>query len=183
MLIVVALGAWFSWYTLTHNRTGASERLFHIGQGEGVRSIAGRLESDHVIVSQWLFLAYLWAEGLRGKTVAGDYVLSGQLTIPEIILKLTQGEAESLSVTVTFPEGWESRRMADRLTANNLPGDEFLTLVQHPKPEWRDRFVFLQGLPPDASLEGFLFPDTYSFFKKAQAEDIVVAMLGTFNRR
>lgn len=180
--MAVLLGGWFLWYTLVHAQTGTPERLFHINQGESVRSIAERLESDHLVVSQWLFLAYLWEQNLRGKTVAGDYLLSGQLTIPEIALKLTSGAVESVSVTVTFPEGWDSRKMAERLTANNLPGEEFLNLVQHPKPEWRAEFSVLQSVPQNASLEGFLFPDTYTFFKKASAEDIVVAMVGNFEK-
>jgi UPF0755 protein len=182
VVVVAIFVVWFSWYTMLHARGGAPERLFHINQGESVRSIAERLEEGHVIVSQWLFLGYLWEKNLRGKTVAGDYLLSGQLTIPEVALKLTQGEVESFSVTVTFPEGWESRRIAERLMANKLPGEAFLNLVQHPKPEWRDRFTFLQSSPKNASLEGFLFPDTYTFYKAANAEDIIVAMLGNFEK-
>lgn len=183
LVVVSVFALWFMWYTMMHVETHAPERLFHINQGETTWSIAQRLEDDRFVVSWRLFLAYLWKENLRGKTIAGDYLLNGQMTIPEIAFKLTRGETESLSVTITFPESWNSRKMADRLTANGLPGEDFLTLVQQPKPEYRDRFLFLKYIPEGASLEGFLFPDTYSFFKKATAEDIVTTMLGNFGTR
>jgi UPF0755 protein len=73
--------------------------------------------------------------------------------------------------------------MAERLTAKGLPGEAFLELVKHPLAQWRDQYPFLQTLPAGATLEGFLFPDTYSFFKNASAEDIVTKMLGNFQKR
>ncbi|MEI8104092.1 MAG: endolytic transglycosylase MltG [Candidatus Moraniibacteriota bacterium] len=182
-VVIVVFVAWFMWYTMMHTETRVPERLFHINQGETTWSIAERLEDDRFVVSRWLFVAYLWKENLRGRAIAGDYLLNGQMTMPEIAFKLTQGETESLSVTITFPEGWDSHKMADRLTANGLPGADFLILVQQPKPEYRDQFPFLKNIPENASLEGFLFPDTYSFFKKAAAEDIITTMLGDFGMR
>ena len=170
-------------YQGTTARTGAPERLFHINSGESVRSIAHRLEADGIIYSRWFFLFSVWEQGVRGKTQAGDYLLNGTLTVPEIVFKLTNGGAESLSVTITFPEGWDSRKMAERLTASNLPGADFLALVQHSDPKWWDQFPFLRTLPANASLEGFLFPDTYSFFKTATAEDIIAKMLGNFQSK
>ena len=192
--ILAAVAVFFGfWYQVNSSRTLAPERAFHINQGDSVPVIAERLEQAGLIRSQYYFLFYIWEKGLRGRTQAGDYLLSGQLTVPEIATKLTSGDSESLSVTVTFPEGWNSRQMAERLNANHLPGDDFLREVQMPKsawrqgsqasmPAWRGRFAFFD-LPADGSLEGFLFPDTYSFFKDATAEDIIVKMLGNFENR
>ena len=182
--IVMAGAVFFGfWYQMIHSRTGSGEQVIHISSGESVPTIAEHLEQSGLIRSKWYFLFYIWEKNLRGRTQAGDYLLSGQLTIPEIAEKLTNGGSESLSVTVTFPEGWDSRQMAERLTANHLPGDDFLRLVRQPLPAWREQFTFLADTPTDASLEGFLFPDTYSFFKNATAEDIVVKMLENFDNR
>lgn len=185
LILVAALGVAFLGlsYEATHSRTAASERAFHVGRGENAVDIGGKLESDGLVRSKWFFVYYIWKEGLRGRTQAGDYVLSGGMTVPEIAFKLTSGETESLSVDVTFPEGWDSRRMAERLTAKGLPGDGFLALVERPLPEWRAEYPFLADLPESASLEGYLFPDTYSFFKNATAEDIVTKMLADFGSR
>jgi UPF0755 protein len=42
---------------------------------------------------------------------------------------------------------------------------------------------FLAGRPPGASLEGFLFPDTYTFAKGASAHQVVQAQLDDFAKR
>jgi UPF0755 protein len=44
-------------------------------------------------------------------------------------------------------------------------------------------FDFLRVLPDNATLEGYLFPDTYRIFKDAAAEDIVVKMLANFDKK
>lgn len=180
-VLAAAFGA-FS-YQAAHSRTEAPEQAFRVNRGDNAPVIGERLESAGLIRSKWFFVYYIWKEDLRGKTIAGDYLLSGRLTVPDIATKLTTGEVESLSVDVTFPEGWESKRMAERLTASGLPGEEFLRLVGAPSPEWRVKYAALSQLPEGASLEGYLFPDTYSFFKNATAEDIVSKMLANFDAK
>ena len=73
--------------------------------------------------------------------------------------------------------------MSERLTANDLPGAEFLVLAEKPKVQWREQFSFLQDAPSTASLEGFLFPDTYFFDPASSAEIIIEKMLANFGKR
>lgn len=73
--------------------------------------------------------------------------------------------------------------MADRLTANGLPGEEFLVLALKPLPEWRTKFSFLIDLPQNSSLEGYLFPDTYLFAPEATAQDIITVLLKNFGQK
>jgi UPF0755 protein len=73
--------------------------------------------------------------------------------------------------------------MAARLTAIGLPGDKFSYLVVHPLPEWRTKFDFLADLPEGASVEGFLFPDTYLFNPDASGQTIIETMLRTFGKK
>lgn len=187
LVVGVAVGAaaflGFS-YEAAYSVTDVPRQLFHIKHGESTVNIAQRLENAGLIRSRWFFIYELWKENLRGKIIAGDYQLGGRSTVPDILSQLTsEGGAESLSVEVTFPEGWESRKMAERLNANALPGDAFLALVREPIPSWREKYAFLKDVPQGASLEGFLFPDTYSFFKKATAEDIVTKILNNFDAK
>lgn len=162
---------------------GNEKRNFRVNPGENVFQIGEKLESQGFISHKEYFVFYMWKESLRKSILAGDYVLTGTMAIPEIARVVIQGDVVSRSVTITFPEGWDSTKVADRLNANGLPGQGFLELVLHPKPEWRTRFSFLSAIPQDASLEGFLFPDTYTFAKDASAEDIVVKMLQDFDTR
>lgn len=154
-----------------------------IEKGENVVDIGTKLQDAGVISWRGYFIYYVWKEGLRHDLVAGEYRLSGRLTIPEIVETITKGVVVPQGVTVVFPEGWDSGKMADRLDANGLPGRAFLGLVKHPEPRWREEFWFLKDLPPGASLEGFLFPDTYTFTFETSAETIVKRMLTNFNSR
>jgi UPF0755 protein len=128
----------------------------------------------------------LWHLVRKQKThalVAGTYSLSGNLSPADIAFLITEGKIVSRDIRITFPEGWNSKKMAERLTANDLPGADFLTLVQKPPAELRTQFDFLLDMPPNASLEGFLFPDTYFFDPQSAPDVIIKRMLTNFGKK
>lgn len=163
--------------------TNTKGQVFEVKRGEDAFVLAERLEQDSIIASRWPFLWHLVRERKTRDIVAGQYALSGNLTVGDIVFMITEGKTVSRDIRVTFPEGWTSRKMADRLTANGLPGDNFLYLVKHPLPEWRTQFDFLSGSPVGASVEGFLFPDTYLFNPEASGQTIIETMLRNFDRK
>lgn len=182
-VLAVIVFLFVSYQVSSSRGSRASERAFRVNQGENILAIGDKLQQQGLIQWKWYFVYYAWKEDLRQTMQAGDYVLKGSMTIPEIARIISQGDILSTSVTVTFPEGWDMRKMADRLNANGLPGDEFLALARKPLPEWREQYVFLKGLPDDTALEGFLFPDTYTFAEDVSAQDIVARMLRNFNEK
>lgn len=169
----------------TDHFTGAvkTEQSFEVKSGEDALALGVRLEESGLIFSRYTFLWYLFHEQKTRQIIAGDYLLSGSLTTPEIATIITSGQTVSRDIRVTFPEGWTFEKMALRLTENSLPGKEFLELAEKPLPEWRKKYDFLSDLPRDASLEGYLFPDTYRFHPDATAQDIVLLMLDTFGKK
>lgn len=160
-----------------------SLQVVEIMPGENALDVATKLSDVGVVSWRGYFVYYIWKEDLRHTLVAGKYQLGGKMTIPEIAKVIAGGDIVPKGVTVTFPEGFDSRKMAERLNANSLPGDAFSELVKHPKPEWRNEFWFLKDMPQNASLEGFLFPDTYTFTFETSADAIVVRMLKNFENR
>ncbi|MFZ2187904.1 MAG: endolytic transglycosylase MltG [Candidatus Moraniibacteriota bacterium] len=166
----------------SHGRERQEQR-FEVGQGENSFSVAKHLEDSGLITTRYVFLWQLAREGKIHMLVAGTYGLSGNLTIADIVFMMTEGKTVPRDLRITFPEGWNSEKMAERLTANSLPGAAFLALVQKPKPEWRQKFDFLADLPATASLEGFLFPDTYFFNPQTSAEVIIEKMLTNFGMK
>lgn len=163
--------------------TAQEERRFDVRLGENALTLGERLENERIISSRFAFVWHLLQKNRLHNLVAGEYALSGKLSIPEIAFLITEGKVVSRDVRITFPEGWTIRKMADRLTANNLPGNKFLFLAEHPLPVWREQFDFLKNLPEDGSLEGFLFPDTYLFHPEASGQTIIEAMLKNFDRK
>lgn len=174
----------FGLYAVDHFTGSAGpDQRFTVEPNENALELGERLEQRGIVFSRYAFLWHLVREGKTRSVIAGDYLLSGNMTVPEVALIVTSGRTISSDVRVTLPEGFTMKQIADRLTENHLPGQAFLALAESPMPEWRARFDFLQSLPPGASLEGYLFPDTYQFAQDATAEDIVVVFLQNFGKK
>lgn len=184
-LTILTVGGFLILSYVSDHTNGVSKQVmrFEVGQGENVFSVADRLKATGLISSKYVFLWHIAQERKVHSLVSGVYSLSGNLTISEISLLITEGKTIPSDVRITFPEGWNSKKMAERLTMNGLPGADFLALVQKPSSELKQRFDFLSGVPKDTSLEGFLFPDTYFFDPKTSADVIVEKMLLNFSKK
>lgn len=154
--------------------------IFEIKKGEGNALIASNLESKKIISSKIYFYYYVYTNHLQSKIMPGVYMLSGNLTIPEIARVITNPEAQAMRIT--FPEGLTAKDMAALLKKNNFDGDGFLDLVNNIPKSFSARYAFLTD-PKVSSLEGYLFPDTYFFKKDLTAEQIVKKMLDNFENR
>ena len=186
IILSTAVAAFFVFgqYATDHfTGTLSANQRFEVKSGEDAFTLGKRLEESGIVFSQYAFLWYLFHEQKTHQVIAGTYLLSGSLTIPEIATLVTTGKTVSRDIKITFPEGWTIAKMAERLSANGLPGEAFLALAQKPLPEWRQQYDFLSDLPATATLEGYLFPDTYQFVPETKAEDIVSLMLSTFGKK
>lgn len=162
----------------------ARQQPFVINLGEPARFVAARLAAEGFVRDADLFNLYLRVSGLERRVQAGNFMLSQTMNMREVAQALQQAlEAEAL---VTIPEGFRAEEIADRLAAANIIEPErFLTAVRQPRTLsiFAD-YEFLQNLPGDASLEGFLFPDTYRFPVLASTPELVIApFLSNFVRR
>ena len=160
------------------------QQPFIINLGEPARFVAARLASEGFVRDADLFNLYLRVSGLERRIQAGNFMLSQTMDMREVAQALqTALEAE---VAVTIPEGFRAEEIAERLAANNvMDAEQFLAAVRQPRALsiFAD-YDFLQNLPGDASLEGFLFPDTYRFPVFASTPDLVIApFLDNFVRR
>ncbi len=154
--------------------------VFEIKKGEGNAVIAANLEGKKIISNKLYFYYYIYANHLLNKIMPGVYMLSGSLNIPEITHAITNPEAQA--VKITFPEGLAAKDMAELLAKNGFDGGEFLALANNISDSLRTRYAFLADKKV-ASLEGYLFPDTYFFKKDLTAEQIAKKMLDNFENR
>jgi UPF0755 protein len=129
-----------------------------------------------------LFRRYLQYNNLDVGIEAGKFTLAKTMTIPEVAQALQQGRREELTLTV--PEGKRVEEVA-ALVVSQVPqinADEFLALARD-AARWKSQFVFLSDVPDGASLEGFLFPDTYRLPLETGAQDVVERMLRNFDQK
>src|SRR5207244_3547691 len=82
-------------------------------------------------------------------------------------------------VFVTIPEGYTIKKTAAALDAGGLiKGSDYMALAVRGQLD----YDFLKDLPPGASLEGFLFPDTYLVPRNGTAKDLIKLQLDNFKR-
>lgn len=158
-----------------------SPRTVAIENGDNALVVGKKLSDKGVIVGKYRFVFYLWTVGKMHSVVAGIYEFPKGMQIPEAAKIITGGQVVPMRIKVTFPEGWTMEEMAERLSSRGLSGADFSTLAKNPSQETRNAYPFLKNLPVGATLEGFLFPDTYYFAKDAIAEEIVRKMLDNFS--
>ncbi|MFA7209777.1 MAG: endolytic transglycosylase MltG [Parcubacteria group bacterium] len=183
LIILTALAGGFFYFRyqvyFSHGRN-TENQTFEIIKGEGNGQVAAKLEQAGLVSGNWYFYYYLRTHGLVNKILPGKYALNGNMVIPEIAVHITSAENILPGyVKITIPEGWTSKKIAERLAANGLDGEGFLEIVQNPD-ELSAGYGFLDGA---ATLEGYLFPDTYFFKKDITAGGIIEKMLDNFNKR
>lgn len=134
---------------------------FTIDPGDRPRVIAQKLTDSNLIADADLFVDYVRVNDIDVQLEAGTYFLSRGQTIPEIAIALT--DSRSSQFPFRLLEGWRMEQVAEIINTNpyfGFTGTDFLAVIQAGAPQ-DPTFAAQVGLPPGASLEGFLFPDTY----------------------
>jgi UPF0755 protein len=155
--------------------------VFTVEPGESVGQIASRLQSKGLVRDAQLFRLYLRYAKLDSGVEAGQFTLKKTMTIPEIAQALQSGKRDEL--TLTIPEGRRLEEVAALVEQQTpISATTFLSLARN-AGQWVAQYPFLAELPPDASLEGYLFPDTYRLPEDVTASDIIARMLANLDHR
>lgn len=147
-----------------------------IQPGESPGAIARKLEREGVIRSSEQFGVLAGLMGAETQLNAGDYEFTRGMPTAVVIDRLRR-TVTIPEFVLTIPEGWRWEQVAEHLERRGVTSaadfQAALAATDYAAP-------FLAGRPPGATLEGYLFPDTYFFTTKATAHDIVARMLATF---
>ena len=136
-----------------------------------------------LIVSTASFKVYVDFTGKAHALKAGTYVLSRNMTIPEIVNILCAGNEARRVTRFTIPEGYTAAEIAQALYEAGIleEQEEFLALC---KDSTLLSVGYLDGIQNASdrryALEGYLFPDTYEVYEDAAPADILKKMLNRF---
>lgn len=162
--------------------TAVGPQAFTITPGQGASAISEGLTTAGIVTDNELFLNYLAYHGLDGGLVAGEYQLDPAQTIPQIADILSRSGGQSIGLN--FLPGWRVEEMANYLrvtTPGAIDADEFLDFALRRRSLDLGRYGFLSTLPPDATLEGYLFPQAYPIGPDTTAETLIYQMLDGFD--
>jgi UPF0755 protein len=178
VLVVVLVGATVVGFYAYLPFGPSGETFVEIAPGTGTAGIARALEQAGVVRSGLAFEALrAWKQvrGGAGTLKAGEYRFDHPVTLAEVYDKLRRGDV--YTVTVVVPEGFNIFDVAHAVAAAGL-SDEATFL----KAEQEHTELIRQWSPGATSLEGFLFPDTYKFSRRATPVQMLGAMVRRFGQ-
>lgn len=176
----VAVVANFDWIraqyqkltALDYQGPGTGEVVVRIESGEDGLSIANKLFEAGVIRDVDSFYRLL----LERNPIfyPGSFTLKLQMSNDNALTAVTD-QSNILSYQVTIPEGYRAVLIFDELSrVTGIPVEDFWLAAEN---------LGAYGIPEEApTIEGYLFPDTYSFDLEATAEDIIGIMVARMEK-
>lgn len=142
--------------------TDPAETVFVVNPGDSIFSLAPRLTDGGFVASDRVFLYTALVEGLNEQLSAGNFLLRGNMTPAEVAEALVRARVVVATLDITFREGLRIEQMTALLQTKETGIDPkaFYDMATNPPEELLADFEWLE-LPEGASLEGFLYPDTY----------------------
>lgn len=161
---------------------------FSVAAGQSVKQIGRSLEQAGLVRSRFWFETWVWLTDTERSFVTGEYRVPSRTNLPTLVTLLTSGGEPDNEVTLRFIEGWTIRDMAQYLRqAGSIDADEFTAYVTKRANVAAAVAAYAgdlaEGKPESASLEGYLFPDTYRTYRGSSASALVSKMFTNLNRK
>jgi UPF0755 protein len=155
---------------------------FIVAPGASVTEIGQQLEVQGLVTDSDLFRSYVRINGIAPRIQAGNFTLRKNMSIKEVAVALQRAQFNEISITI--PEGRRIEEVAELVEKQaGVSAAEFLRLVRLQLPDFNPDYPFLKGLPEGATLEGYLFPDTYRLPENPTAQDVILRMLDNFGEK
>lgn len=166
----------------TKQERGSKEVELVIPKGATTSKIAEILkEKDLVENADWFRLQSILSNN-DGLYKPGTYTLNINMSDDEIMDVLIAGVKDDIEqVSFTIIEGETVSQIARKLESSGIvTASEFITCVDNEAFD----YDFINEIPSrnGARLEGYIFPDTYFFYKDSTAKEIVSKILARFDQ-
>ena len=142
------------------NRGALRETSVEVTAEDSVSTVADKLQDAGLIKYKWFFKLYAGISHADKKIGIGTYTLNTEMDYRALILGMhnSSGNLTAETVTVTIPEGYTVRQTIRLLAEKGVNTEENL-------------------------LEGYLFPDTYEFYKNHNAKNALGKLIDAFADR
>lgn len=169
--VIVFGGVWAirTWY-FSNLRPLSSSHInsyFTVVSGDSIHTISVNLQRAGLIRNSKAFESYVRSNEIQNLQ-AGTYVLSPSMSVQQIAAKMVKGEVAKNLLTIL-----PGKRLDQIKQTFKDAGYTQVAVDAAFKPENFAGHAALAGLPPSASLEGYLYPDSF----QRQADTPVAAIL------
>ena len=175
-IAVLAAFFWFApaaWFSLP--LPGAERVHLVVPSGANAEQVVDLLVEKKLVDSKFKYLLYARLNGAATQPKAGEYDLSVGTSYAQLARLLARGPTRQ-ELTIRIIEGWtisEVEETLKKLGVDVRPSD-FLA------ERFEQEFEFLRGLPKGATLEGYLFPDTYRVWEDELPDGLLRRQLQEF---
>lgn len=145
--------------------------------------IVDQLEEEGLVQYKWLFKLYAWFSHADRKIVPGTYELNTEMDYRALVVNMSTSSATRQTVDVTIPEGYTLDQIFSLLEENGVTTVKQLRTMA---AEHDYAFDWLRGHEPLGDyhrLEGYLFPDTYTFYMGEDPKYVLNKMLVQFDAK
>lgn len=149
----------------------------NIPAGASGDQIASILSQNHIIDDPQDYYAAVRELQADTQLKPGDYILTTGMDPLDVVRQLISGPNVD-AISLTIQEGLTVDQTAARVEETlGIPASDFL--AQAKASNYVADYPFLEGAYND-SLEGFLYPKTYSFTNEPTADEVIRVMLDQF---
>jgi UPF0755 protein len=156
-------------------RDGDAEPVrVNVPSGASFSQVADTLSQRGIIRAAPIFTVYARIRGATASVQPGTYAFRPGTAWSEILDDLRAGRV--LTARLVIPEAWDLRGIAPRIAAaTGTDADSVLYMLT-------DTAVARRFGVPGPTLEGYLYPATYTFPVQAPLDSIVNRMVATYRR-
>jgi UPF0755 protein len=181
---VAAGGAYFTWdFAVRPASKLKNEITIDVPPGATFHSIRRGLEAEGLRIPEMPTRVWNSFTQASRRLHAGEYAINPSSSAYQILNKILNGPAKSHRLVVR--EGthiWDIQAVfAESLF--KLPSNTYFEWIRDPKRLERMGVPKMSDPRVRPTLEGFLFPETYTYFKYNSAESVLDAMLDLFEKR
>lgn len=144
-----------------------------VKSGDTLASVIEALNNEGLLKSKKVVDSFINRNGLSNTVVSGEYSISSSVSLDKLIHYLNKGILDDTPVKVTIPEGYDIESIAKLLeTKGIISKTGFLKSCK----EYKLPDYIKEDGKRKYSLEGYLFPDTYEFYKGTSGKAIIDEM-------
>ncbi len=148
-------------------------------------AVADELYAKGVIKYKWLFKLFSKLSHADIKVQAGTWTLNLNYDYRAIVHGMTARSGNRDTITLVIPEGFTITQIVSLMEENGVCGrDELLDSLANTDFDYD--FLKADGVPALGNpkrLEGYLFPDTYEFYKGDDPDAVIKRFLVNFQRK
>lgn len=160
------------------NPSDTAPVLVDIPSGSSVQQIGDILQEKKLIRQQWAFVRYVQNSIYSSDLKAGTYALQPSQSVPEIVEILARGAVAT--DLVTFVPGARIDQIRAALINSGYSPEEVDAALD---PTLYEGHPALVDKPADASLEGYLYPESFQKTAQTKPEDIIRSSLDEMSKR